>query len=65
MADELKAASENLTAKTDALKALVATRETLGKQIEDAKAEVEAAKEQFAKAALDVQQEAHDLVIAS
>ena len=63
--EELKAASDNLTAKTDALRALIATRENIGKQIEDAKTAVEAAKEDFAKASLAVQQEAHDLVIAS
>lgn len=64
-AEELKNASDNVTAKVEALKALLATRESIGKQIEDAKAEVEAAKEVFAKASIDFQQEAHDLVIQS
>lgn len=63
--EELKAASDNLTAKTLALKSLIATRENIGKEIEEAKAEVDRAKEQFAKASLAVQQEAHDLVVAS
>lgn len=64
-AEDLKAASENLTAKTDDLKALLSTRDNIGKEIEDAKAAVESAKDEFGKASLAVQQEAHDLVLAS